>query len=147
MVCEVNPLEKPSGIDFTQKQTVEFRCSDGSADIYLLLAGITTAALHGFEMENALDFAKKTYVDVNIHKAENKDKVKGLAQLPASCAESAEMLSKQRHIYEKHGIFNAGIIDDMIAKLKSFNDANIRKEIEGKPERMLEIVNQYFHVG
>ena len=39
MVCDANPLEAPSRLDVSLKQTVEFRCPDGSADIYLLLAG------------------------------------------------------------------------------------------------------------
>ena len=36
----------------------------------------------------ALDIAKRTYVNVNIHQKENEDKLKALAQLPDSCAAS-----------------------------------------------------------
>ncbi|MBQ7550132.1 MAG: glutamine synthetase [Bacteroidales bacterium] len=147
MVAMANPNEKPSNEDHSQKQTVEFRCPDGSADIYLLLAGLTVAARHGFEMQGALDFADKTYVDVNIHKAENQSKLMKLAQLPASCAESAEQLSAHRSIFEKYGVFNSEMIDDLIRQLKSFNDANIRKEIEKDPDLMLKLVHQYFHCG
>lgn len=147
MVAVANPLEKASSEDYSQKQTVEFRCPDGSADIYLLLAGLVVAARHGFEMEGALDFAEKTYVDVNIHKAEHKEKLMQLAQLPASCTESAEQLSIHRSIFEKHGVFNAEMLDDLIRQLKSFDDANIRQEIEKNPEKMVELVNQYFHCG
>src|SRR5574344_96985 len=147
MVAMANPLEKESNEDFSQKQTVEFRCPDGSADIYLLLAGLTVAARHGFEMEGALDFAKKTYVDVNIHKSENKEKLMSLAQLPASCAESAEQLSTHRNIFEKHGVFNSEMIDDIIKHLKSYNDANIRQEISNDNDKMLELVHKYFHCG
>ena len=145
MVTEVNPLEKPSSEDFSQKQTVEFRCPDGSADIYLLLAGLTVAARHGFEMEGALEFAKKTYVDVNIHTPENAKKLKELDQLPTSCWESADQLSAHRHIFEKHGIFSAEMIDDIIKRLKSFKDKNIREEIAKNPEKMMEMVNTYFY--
>ena len=35
----------------------------------------------GFEMPDALEIADKTYVNVNIHKKENEDKLKQLAQL------------------------------------------------------------------
>jgi len=145
MIVDVNPLEKPSNEDFSQKQTVEFRCPDGSADIYLLLAGLVVAARHGFEMEGALDFAKKTYVDVNIHTPENAKKLKELDQLPASCWESADQLSKHRHIFEKHGVFSAEMIDDIIKRLKSFKDQNIREEIAKNPEKMMEMVNTYFY--
>lgn len=147
MVAIANPNEKPSNEDFSQKQTVEFRCPDGSADIYLLLAGLAIAARHGFEMQGALEFAEKTYVDVNIHKAENKARLMELAQLPASCMESAEQLSAHRNIFEKYGVFNSEMIDDLIRELKSFNDANIRQEIEKDPKKMLDLVHKYFHCG
>ena len=110
-----------------EKQTVEFRCPDGSADIYLLLAGLVVAARHGFEMEGALEFAKKTYVDVDIHRPENKQLVESLAQLPASCWESADELSSHRAIFEAHGVFNREMIDDIVKQLKSYKDQNIRK--------------------
>ena len=145
MIADVNPLEKPSTEDFSQKQTVEFRCPDGSADIYLLLAGLVVAARHGFEMEGALDFAKKTYVDVNIHTSENAKKLQELDQLPTSCWESADQLSAHRHIFEKHGVFSAEMIDDIIKRLKSFKDQSIRDEIAKNPEKMMEMVNTYFY--
>ena len=62
-----NPLETESHYDTTQKQTVEMRSPDGSADLYQLIAGLAVACRHGFEIENALDIAEKTYVNVNIH--------------------------------------------------------------------------------
>jgi len=147
MVALANPNEKAIPGDHSQKQTVEFRCPDGSADIYLLLAGLTVAARHGFEMQGALDFAKKTYVDVNIHRAENKDKLLSLAQLPASCSESADQLSAHRSIFEKYGVFNPEMIDDIIKQLKSYDDANIRQKIADHPEMMQKMVHQYFHCG
>lgn len=145
MIADVNPLEKENKEDWSQKQTVEFRCPDGSADLYLLLAGLVVAARHGFEMEGALDFAKKTYVDVNIHTAENAQRLKQLDQLPASCWESADELSAHRDIFEKHGVFNTEMIDDIVKHLKSFKDKNIRKEIEKDPNKMMEMVNTYFY--
>lgn len=147
-MCQiVNPLEKPSKGDVSQKQTVEFRCPDGSANIYLLLAGLAVACRHGFEMQGALEFAEKTYVNVNIFKDEHKEKVKDLAQLPASCCESADVLDKTRFIFEKHGVFSSGMIDGIIKDLKSFNDKKLRTEIEKKPEMMMELVNAHFHCG
>jgi glutamine synthetase len=147
MIADVNPLEKPVSEDLSQKQTVEFRCPDGSADIYLLLAGLVVAARHGFEMDDALRFAEKTYVDVNIHKAENREKMISLAQLPASCGDSADELSKHRTIYENHGVFPPEMIDDIIKQLKSFGDGNIRGEIKANPQKMMELVREYFHCG
>ncbi|MDR0363601.1 MAG: glutamine synthetase family protein [Bacteroidales bacterium] len=147
MIADVNPLENPSTNDLSQKQTVEFRCPDGSADIYLLLAGLTIAARHGFEMENALAFAEKTYVDVNIHKANNKAKLESLEQLPDSCWDSAEALEKHRRIFEKYGVFDKEMIDDIVKQLKAFNDKNIRQEIKDNPDKMMEMVHEFFHCG
>lgn len=93
MCALANPLEGQSRFDTTQKQTVEMRSPDGSADLYQLLAGLAVACRHGFEMADALDVAEKTYVNVNIHQQENAGRLKTLAQLPDSCAASADCWS------------------------------------------------------
>jgi len=147
MVANENPLEIPIEMDISQKQTVEFRCPDGSADVYLLLAGLAVAARSGFEMNNALEFARKTYVDVNIFHEENKKKAASLGHLPASCWESAEMLNKQREIYERHNVFPPKIIDGIINDLKKFKDKYFRKNLENNPGKMMEIVRRHYHCG
>ena len=147
MVAYENPLETPVERDGSQKQTVEFRCPDCSADVYLLLAGLTVAARSGFEMDNALALAAKTYVDVNIFHEQHKDKVATLNSLPASCWESAEMLDRQREIYERHGVFPAQIINGIISELKKFDDADIRTTLENNPDRMKDFIHKFFHCG
>lgn len=147
MVANENPLEQTTKIDGSQKQTVEFRCPDGSANIYLLLAGLAVAARSGFEMDNALQFANDTYVDVNIFEEKYKDRVEKLNSLPTSCYESAEMLNQQREIYERHGVFSPQIIDGVINTLKSYNDKHLRQELEKNQEKMMEIVNKFYHCG
>ena len=147
MVSNENPLETPTTTDGSQKQTVEFRCPDGSANIYLLLAGLTVAARTGWEMENALDKAKETYVDVNIFEDKYKDLVANLKSLPTSCWESAEMLNNQRAIFEKYDVFTPEIINGVIDILKSHNDKNLRQELEQNPDKMMEIVKEFYHCG
>jgi glutamine synthetase len=147
MVADANPLEMPTNLNGSQKQTVEFRCPDGSADVYLLLAGLTVAARSGFELKRALEYAKRTYVDVNIFREEHKNKVASLDSLPTSCWESAEMLDKQREIYERHGVFPPQIIDGIIANLKKFNDKDIRQLLEKDPDKMMELVQKYYYCG
>jgi glutamine synthetase len=117
--------------------------------VYLLLAGLVVAARSGFEMNDALEFAAKTYVNVNIFQEEHKDKVKSmkLDSLPASCWDSAEMLERQREIYERHDVFPARIIDGIIKDLKKFDDKDIREEIKNNPEKMMEVVQKYYHCG
>lgn len=147
MCVIANPLEKNSQYDTTQKQTVEMRSPDGSADVYQLLAGLTVACRHGFEMDNALEVADKTYVNVNIHQKENEGKLKALSQLPDSCAASADCLEKQRAIFEAHNVFSPAMIDGIVRKLRSFDDRTLRADLEGKQQEMLEMVNKYFHCG
>ena len=147
-MCRIaNPLEAASDYDTTQKQTVEMRSPDGSADLYQLIAGLAVACRHGFEMENALEVAEKTYVNVNIHQKENEDKLKDLAQLPDSCEASADCLEKQREIFEKHNVFSPAMIDGIIKKLRSYGDRTLRSEIDGNQEEMLKLVERYFHCG
>ena len=147
MCTLANPLESESHFDTSQKQTVEMRSPDGSADLYQLLAGLAVACRHGFEIEQALDIAKRTYVNVNIHQKENEDKLKALAQLPDSCAASAECLQKQRAVFEQYNVFSPAMIDGIIRKLRSYEDKTLRADMEGKPEEMLELVHKYFHCG
>lgn len=147
MCALANPLEKPAHYDTSQKQTVEMRSPDGSADIYQLLAGLAVACRHGFEMPDALEVAEKTYVNVNIHKEENADKLKSLAQLPESCAASADCLQTQRAVFEQYNVFSPAMIDGIIRKLRSYNDATLRRDIQDKPEEMEKLVGKYFYCG
>ncbi len=144
---QANPLEKASSFDMKQKQTVEMRSPDGSANVYLLMAGLAVACRHGFEMDNALAFADKTYVNVNIHQDENKDRLATLDQLPDSCAASAECLAKQRAIFESHAVFSPAMIDGLIADLKRFNDGNLRAEVATDAGKMHQLVEDFFHCG
>ena len=147
-MCRIaNPLEAASDYDTTQKQTVEMRSPDGSADLYQLIAGLAVACRHGFEMENALEIAEKTYVNVNIHQKENEDKLKDLAQLPDSCEASADCLEKQRAVFEKHGVFSPAMIDGIIRKLRSYKDRTLRQDIGDDQDQMLKLVYRYFHCG
>ena len=147
-MCRIaNPLEAESTYDTSQKQTVEMRSPDGSADLYQLIAGLAVACRHGFELENALEIAERTYVNVNIHQKENEDKLKMLAQLPDSCEASADCLERQRAIFEKHNVFSPSMIDGIIKKLRSYKDRTLRQEIGNDQDEMIKLVYRYFHCG
>ncbi len=147
MIFNANPNEKPVYEDHSQLQTVEFRCPDGSADVYLLLAGLTVAARHGIEMQNALELAEKWYVDVNIFDDCFKDRLAQLNQLPVSCWDSAKVLEKQAEIYEKYDVFPKSVIEGIARQLRSFNDEHLREEISADNTKMLQLVEKYFHCG
>lgn len=122
MAAKCNPSEKSCYKDFSDKQTFEWRASDGFADTYMLMAALCVAARHGFEMPDALEVAEKTFVPlgVNIHSSDNAKIKSALEQLPASCAESADELEKDRKIYTAENVFPDDVIDYLEEYLKSF---------------------------
>ncbi len=144
MCAELNPGTATLELDTTQKQTVEIRSADGSADIYQLMAALAVALRYGFELEDGLKVAADTYVDVNIHNAENAAILDRLEQLPVNCGESAKCLAKVRDIFESHGVFNPAMIDGIIKRLESYDqseaDAAMKDDV-----KMQEMVNRYFH--
>ena len=148
-LCKLaNPGEAESkSYDTTQKQTVEMRSPDGSADVYLLLAGLAVACRYGFEMADSLAVAEKTYVNVNIHKDENRAILDSLSVLPDSCAASADCLEAQRAVYEKDGVFAPSMIDGIISTLRSFDDRTLRADIGNDQAKILALVETYFHCG
>jgi glutamine synthetase len=147
MISDANPLEKEVPSGFSSRQTVEFRCPDGSADVHLLFAGLTVAARHGLELKNGLEMASDTYVDVNIFDDQHKDKVSKLKQLPLSCWDSADALKMQRDIYEAHGVFPAKLVDGLIHYLKRFDDKDLREKVKDNEKEVMKLVNAYLHCG
>lgn len=147
MCSLANPLEIDSQYDTTQKQTVEMRSPDGSADVYQLLAGLAVACRYGFERKDALEIAEQTYVNVNIHQKENAEKLKELKQLPDSCAASADCLQNQRKVFEDYHVFSPAMIDGIINRLRSYKDATLRSDIKDKPEELELLVKEYFYCG
>ena len=149
MLADCNPVEKPSNRDFSDKQTFEWRASDGCADLYMLMAALCAAARYGMEHPDALKVAEKTYVGlgVNIHDDKNKAVADALEQLPDSCVRAAEELEKDRAIYTAKGVFSDDIIDYLIKYLKNFNDANLRAELGNDQEKIMQLVKANIHVG
>lgn len=145
MIQDANPQQCIEEETSNNKQTVEFRAPDGSADLYHLCAGLVVATQHGMEMDNALDKAEELYVDVNIFDKEHKDKLDKLDKLPESCYESAEKLEQKRAVFEKSGVFPKGTLDSFIEKLKSYDDKNLSERLYGKEEEIRNLVIKYIH--
>lgn len=98
-------------------------------------------------MENALDVANKTYVDVNIHAAENAEKLASLNTLPTCCVESAEALKSQREYFEAFDVFAPTMIDETIKRLSAFDDKHLAEFLKDNPEQMQMLVNEYLYCG
>lgn len=147
MCSQVNPLEAGTPVNAHGKQTVEIRSADCSADIYLLLAALAVACRHGFEMPDALEVAKETYVDIDIHRCADAERLKNIRTLPQCCAESAAALEHDRAIYEQGGVFSPRLIDGIIAALKAFDDAQLVCDARSDAELMRAVVDKYFYCG
>jgi len=145
MARDANPRERGEFPEFTDSQTVEFRCPDGSANVHLLLAGMAVATRHGLEMEGALELADKLYVDVNIFAPEHKEIQDRLSQLPSSCWESADRLLRDREIYQKEGVFSPIVIDEVVKQLKSYNDKDLSERLYGKEDEIRKLVDEYLN--
>ena len=142
-----NPREPGKAFNTAQKQTVEMRSPDASANVYLLMAGLAVACRHGFSLPDGVAFAESTYVNVNIHKAENAKLLSTLATLPDSCAASADCLEAQRAVYEEANVFSPAMIDGILGQLRAFGDRTLRADIQDKPEEVAKLVREYFYCG
>jgi len=147
MTLDANPCEDRCREERSSKQTFEYRVADGSADLYLTVAGLIVAALHGITMPGALEAAERLYVSGNIFRPEFKERLAEFNRLPASCVESAEALEAKRAIFEENRIFPAGMIDSRISTLKAFNDRGLSEKLYGNNEAIRELVEQFLHVA
>ena len=141
MFRDANPQEGPIGALPNDSQTVELRSPDGSANVHLLLAGITVAARIGLTDPSMLDYANQRYVSGDA------SKIEGLDQLPTSCAEAARRLLDQRGSYEAFDVFPAGLIDSWANRLIALGDENLREDIAEARVEVEDLVDRYFHVG
>jgi glutamine synthetase len=147
MTLDANPCEDRCREERSSKQTFEYRVADGSADLYLTVAGLIVAALHGITMPGALEAAERLYVSGNIFRPEFKERLAEFDRLPASCVESAEALEAKRAIFEENRIFPAGMIDSRVFTLKAFNDRDLSEKLYGNNEAIRELVEQFLHVA
>jgi glutamine synthetase len=147
MIKDANPSDTSEFPEMPAKQTVELRSPDGSADICKLFAGIVVAIEHGLEMPDALKKAEDLYVNYNIFTSEGRARMKKLESLPASCWESADCLKSKRDVFEKDGIFPPGLIDNIIGRLRSYEDKGLSEKLYNKPEDTGALVRKYLHCG
>lgn len=146
MIQDANPADSTPLPPSESKQTFEYRVADASADVFLTLAALILASLHGIKRSDALELAEQLYVDINIFKPEHKAKMQSLKQLPLCCADSAEALKQKRALFEENRVFPAGLIDNQIKKLQSYNDQDLSEKLFGKQD-VLQLVERFLHIG
>lgn len=123
-------------------QTFELRLPDGSANVYLLLAGIALALEYGLSnKEKALQIADELLMEGSGFK---KDSVRALSK---SCYQSAKLLEKHREYYEKGGVFPKRVIDGVVERLKSYDDENLAEILRNDNEKMEQLIRRFIHCG
>ena len=127
----LNPQQKQPFKETEGRQTVELRSPDGSANIHLLLAGITMAAEWGLTHPESESIAQKLYVAGNIFRDEKL--WNRLSALPKSCVESAKIIVEKRSLYERAGIFPSSAIDYIAALLRAEDDENMNAKLIDLP--------------
>jgi glutamine synthetase len=144
---KVNPAETADFVDERGgRQTVEIRSPDGSAMIHLTLAGIAMAANWAFRTDltlfkdyGPLELAENLYVKGNIFA--DRELLKRLPVLPASCVESSRVLLDKRGLYERDGVFPPSVIDYIAGMLRAEDDEFMNKRLTDLPahDRLHEI--------
>lgn len=144
LAMKVNPGQTEPFEDSRERQTVEFRTPDGSAKVHLLLAGLALAARAGLTMKGMAQLTKKYYVEGNVF--EEPEKYDYLAALPASCSACADLLEKERSLYEKDGIFPRTVIDYVIRMLRAERDEDLARFLSELPaDDRLEKTRKFMH--
>jgi len=132
-----------------ERQTIEFRVPDGSADVYMLLAALCVAAEYGLTMKDGIKTAAALRVTGNV--SQNAKLAEKFGSLPVSCYESAKALEKSRRIYERGGVFPKAAIDFALKRLYDQNDRDMNEGLSrlSNKDRLREarkIMYRYLHV-
>lgn len=124
----LNPQEKTL-IEITEnRQTVELRTPDGSALVYLLLAGIAMAAEWGMKNKDSLEMTQKYYIEADRPKAS--ESLKSFPELPGSCVESSRKLIEKRDLYERENVFPPSVIDYVSGFLREEKDEGLSRKLK-----------------
>ncbi len=140
-IDKINPQDEFKQNDLETHQTVEFRSPDGSALVYLLLAGIVLATDWAFSGNQSLELAEKSYL--REEQIRDKEKLDQFPLLPSGCGESAQILIETREFYEREGIFPPSIIDYMADFLRQEDTKVVSSS--GSVD-MRKLMHRYLHI-
>lgn len=131
MARQLNPQQVTQFAEDSRRQTVELRSPDGSAITHLLLAGMALGAEWGLTQPESLRIAEELHVSGNIF--QKPALLQTLTALPASCAQSAQILAEKRSLYERDSLFPPSIIDYTVQMLEAEDDADLVESLAGLP--------------
>ena len=141
--------QEQAKIDYTFRQTIEYRGSDGSANPYLLSAALIVGFMKGLSDHEAVKKSDDYYCSGNLFLTEQqmKSEEKQFDHLPMSCRESAEVLENFRQDFEANQIFPKSIINHTILKLRSYNDKDLSENFKtyGENQDLQDLIDEYLN--
>lgn len=127
LAMKINPQQTDRYTEDSARQTVELRSPDGSANVHLLMAGITMAADWGLtNTKESLDLAKVSRITGSVDTSSSSHMI---GELATSCAESAEKLLSQRKLYERNEVFPPQVINYVTKQLQAENDKYLNNRL------------------
>jgi glutamine synthetase len=146
MSASVNPQDTDAAKWRSEpRQTLEYRVSDGSANIHHLLAGLAASVVCGWRDAKAIERARELQVEGNLFQDELL--MHTLDKLPASCEESARELLRLREFFEADGIFQPELIEGVAKQLARQADSDILRMARNDEELTRRLVSEYFFAG
>ncbi len=139
--------QEPANIDYSFRQTIEYRGADGSANPYLFSAALIVAFLKGFADTEAVKKADDYYTEEDLFLLEDNEQLESYSQLPTSCHSSAEILEEYRSYFEQDSIFPKSIINHTILKLREFDDKELSSNFKtyGENQDLDTLIDEYLH--
>jgi glutamine synthetase len=132
--------------DFSFRQTIEYRGSDGSANPYLLMAALVVGFMKGLTDKEAIKKSEAYFCSGNLFSAHEKETTTAFKQIPKSCNGAAAMLEEYRHFFEAGQIFPKSIIDHTIQQLRAFRDESLSIEFKNYENlEMPSVIDEYLH--
>ena len=127
IAMQINPQQTEKLPYESERQTVELRSPDGSANAHLLMAGITMAADWGLSnLKESMDLAKVSRITGSVDTSSSSAEI---SELATSCAESSEKLLSQRKLYERGDVFPAQVINFVSKILQAENDRYLNNRL------------------
>ncbi|KOH43850.1 glutamine synthetase family protein [Sunxiuqinia dokdonensis] len=141
--------QEQAKIDYTFRQTIEYRGFDGSANPYLLSAALIVGFMKGLSDHEAVKKSDEYFCAGNLflHNQQTESNEKQFNLLPMSCRESADTLERFREDFETNQIFPKSIINHTILKLRSFNDKELSENLKtyGENQDLLDLIDEYLN--
>ena len=141
--------QEQAKIDYTFRQTIEYRGSDGSANPYLFSAALIVGFMKGFSDREAVKKSDGYFCSRNLFASNSQEHTeeKKFDRLPMSCSESAEILENFRQDFEMNQIFPKSIINHTILRLRSFNDQELSENLMtyGENQDLLDLIDEYLN--